>query len=112
MRTKVRDKLSPKPVMFNDALPQDWDNKVARDPRFGLLQGKIADPGYEKRYDAYVNRFSAAMAKVAQGEVIIVTATRTSRNTGNGAYSLPDPQTPAENRWRLYEFPSRSATRK
>jgi hypothetical protein len=105
VRTKVRDKLNPKPVMFNDALPQDWDDKVTRDPRFGLLQGKIADPGYLARYDAYVNRFSAAMAKVAQGEVIVVTATRTSRNTGNGAYSLPDPQTPAENRWRLYEFP-------
>ncbi|KAF3037187.1 hypothetical protein E8E12_001945 [Didymella heteroderae] len=105
VRTEIRDKLSPKPVMFNDVLPQDWDDKITKEPRFGLLQGKIAEPGYMKRYDAYVNRFSAAMAKVAQGEVIIVTKTRISRNKGDGAYSLPDPQTPAENRWRLYEFP-------
>lgn len=105
VRTKVRDTLNPRPVMFNDALPQDWDNKIAAEPRFGLTQGKLADPGFQRRYDAYVNRFSAAMAKAAQGEVIVVTKTRVSRNTGSGAYSLPDPQTPAENRWRLYEFP-------
>jgi hypothetical protein len=91
--------------VLNDALPQDWDKKVSAEPRFGLTQGKLADPGFQKRYDTYVNRFSAAMAKSAQGEVIIVTQTRTSRNGGDGAYSKPDPQTPAENRWRLYEFP-------
>ncbi|KAH6642048.1 hypothetical protein C7974DRAFT_384737 [Boeremia exigua] len=105
VRTKIRDTLTPRPVMFNDALPKDWDNKISAEPRFGLTQGKIADPGFQKRYDAYVNRFSAAMAKAAKGEVIIVTQTRTSRNQGEGAYSKPDPQTPAENRWRVYEFP-------
>jgi hypothetical protein len=105
VRTKVRDKLSPKPVMFNDVLPLDWEKRVIEHPRFGLVQGKIADPRYMERYDAYIHRRSAAMAQAAKGEVILVTLKRTSENTGVGAYSLPDPKDCAENTWRVYEFP-------
>lgn len=105
VRTKVRDKLNPRPVMFNDALPDEWHDAMASEERFGLREGKTADPDVPKRNDAFVNRFSAALTKAAKGEVILVTASRTSKFGGSGAYSKPDPKTSKENVWRTYEFP-------
>jgi hypothetical protein len=105
VRTKVRDVLNPRPVMFNDALPDDWHNKIKVVKRFGLQQGKIADPNVNKRNDAFVNRFSAALTKAAKGEVILVTKNRNSDFGGSGAYSMPNPKTAKENVWRTYEFP-------
>jgi hypothetical protein len=73
--------------------------------RFGLKQGKIADLDVNKRNDAFVNRFPAALTIAAKGEVILVTESRNSRFGGSGAYSMPDPKTAKENVWRTYEFP-------
>ncbi|KAF2686367.1 hypothetical protein K458DRAFT_402836 [Lentithecium fluviatile CBS 122367] len=105
VRTKVRDKLEPRPIMFNDALPLDWDRQIMSVERFGLKQGKIADPDVNKRNDAFVNRFSAALTIAAKGEVILVVGSRNSKFGGSGAYSMPDPKTAKENVWRTYEFP-------
>jgi hypothetical protein len=105
VRTKVRDTMDPRPVMFNDALPLDWDQKIMGEERFGLKQGKIADPDVNKRNDAFVQRFSAALAVAAKGDVMVVTRSRESKYGGSGAYSKPNPADSKENVWRTYELP-------
>jgi hypothetical protein len=91
--------------MFNDALPDDWHNKIKVVERFGLQQGKFADLNVNKTNDAFVNRFSAVLAKAAKGEVILLTRNRNSDFGGSGAYSKLDPTTAKENVWTTYEFP-------
>ena len=105
VRTKLRDTLDPRPVTFNDALPRAWDKQVMEGERFGLLQGKLADPDVNQRQDIIVQRYSAALAIAARGEVMVVTKSRISANGGSGAYSMPNPKDTKENVWRTYEFP-------
>lgn len=106
VREKVRDTLGdPRPVMFNDALPTEWDKAIFNEPRFGLTQGKIADPDVNKRNEAFVNRFSSALTVAAKGQVIMVTKSRDSKYGGSGAYSKPNPADAKPNVWRNFEFP-------
>ncbi|KAF1953008.1 hypothetical protein CC80DRAFT_494907 [Byssothecium circinans] len=105
VRTKVRDVLNPRPAMWNNVLPNDWHVKMAKTERFALVQGKLPDPGADKRAEAFRNRFSAALTQAAKGEVILVTLDRNSQHGGSGAYSIPPPESTEPNVWRLYEFP-------
>ncbi|KAL8726756.1 MAG: hypothetical protein Q9181_005935 [Wetmoreana brouardii] len=96
-RTKFRDTLNPKGVMFNDALDADyWDN-VLNLPKFHMDQSA--------RMTILVARYAEAMATVSTGEVFFVVQKYNGDGGGHGAYQLPT-DTTNPNVWRAYEFPT------
>ena len=96
-RTKFRDTLNPKGIMFNDALDENYWNKVFDAPKFHLDQAE--------RTTILVARYAEAMATVSTGEAFIVVLKYNGDGGGQGAYQLPK-DTSNPNVWRTYEFPT------
>lgn len=96
-RTKFRDTLSPKGVMFNDALDADYWNKVVNLTRFHMDQST--------RKPVLVARYAEAMATASTGEVFVVVQKYNGDRGGKGAYQLPT-DTTNPNMWRAYVFPT------
>lgn len=96
-RIMVRDKLSPKGVMFNDALPQAWTDALKVVTRFSLTSAKAQT--------VMAAKISVALAELTSGEAIVVVKKRDGDFGGVGAYQDPDPDIDG-NVWRDYEFPT------
>lgn len=124
-RPNVRDKLTPKGVMFNDGLLSDgdWYTKVAENRRFNIADPTVmSDPTKNsfnmKRQNIFVARYSEALARASAGEVFIVYRDRVGLGGKDGdldgAYQLdipadpnsgnPEQKNPLPNAWRTYEF--------
>lgn len=97
-RTRFRDTLNPKGVMFNDALDDDYWNTVINVPNFHM-----DDPN---RSTVLVARYAEAMATISTGEVFLVVAKYNGDGGGQGAYQMPQAGDTRTNVWRAYEFPT------
>ena len=97
-RTKVRDTLDPKGVLFNDALDEDYWNLVINVAKFHLYD--------DRRHAVFVARYAEAMATVSTGEVFLVVKNYNGAGGGQGAYQNPLPGDTNKNVWRSYEFPT------
>lgn len=95
-RTKFRDTLNPKGVMFNDALDEGYWNTVINVPNFHMDQAA--------RTTVFTARYAEAMATVSTGEVFFVVAKYNGDGGGQGAYQMPTDS--GTNVWRAYEFPT------
>ena len=124
-RPNVRDKLTPKGLMFNDGLmnDEDWWQKVVNNPKY-----HIADPTRMKdaskrsyglnRNDIFVARMSEALARTSKNDVYLVYGEEVGGGGKDGdlggIYQLPlpvDPNNPdpvkrIPNAWRTWEFPT------
>lgn len=96
-RTMVRDKLSPRGVMFNDALPQKWTDALNKVAHFGLTSAKAQT--------VMAAKISVALAELTSGEAFFVVDKREGEYGGVGAYQTPKTSNNG-NMWRDYEFPT------
>ena len=96
-RTRFRDTLDPKGVMFNDALDLDYWNWVVN-----VANLHMDNPVTRA---VFVARYAEAMATVCTGEVFFVVKKYNGDGGGQGAYQNPLPGY-RPNVWRLYEFPT------
>ena len=83
-----RDTLSPRGVMFNDALPDAWTLAVAN----------AVNLAGQDRQSLLVARYGQAMASLSKGEVYFFAPAFAN------PYTIPNPGPP--NVWRSYEFPT------
>lgn len=97
-RTKFRDTLTPRAIMFNDALPESWTTAVGKVLRFQLDQPKA--------HTVMAQRIATALAKLSKGEVFLVVKNRNGDHGGVGAYKNPNPNDNLINVGRNYEFPA------
>lgn len=97
-RTQFRDTLTPKGVMFNDAIDENYWNTVLNVQKFHM--------DIQARMTVLVARYAEAMATVSTGEVFFVVKNFNGDGGGQGAYQMPLPGNPGPNVWRAYEFPT------
>ena len=83
-----RDTLSPRGVMFNDALPASWTFDLSR----------AVNLAGQDRQAILVARIAQAMAELSKGEVFFFAPAFAD------PYTIPNPGPP--NVWRSYEFPT------
>lgn len=97
-RTSFRDTLTPRAIMFNDALPDSWTVALNKVSRFQLHEGTSQT--------ILTQRWATALARLSKGEVFLVVKNRDGDNGGVGAYQLPNSDDNLINVWRDFEFPA------
>ncbi|KAL8792757.1 MAG: hypothetical protein Q9195_004644 [Heterodermia aff. obscurata] len=124
-RPNVRDKLTPKGVMFNDGLMNDadWWPKVAANPRYHIGDRTIINDAnknsnYMSRENIFVARMSEALARVSENDVYLVYDQEVGKGGKDGDlggiyqkapdidHNNPDPLKKQPNAWRTWEFPT------
>lgn len=98
VRTRFRDTLDPRGIMWNDVLDEKYGDEVLK-KRFADFRLDIPT-----RLTVYTARFAEAMATVASGEVFFAVKNYDGEGGGKGAYQTPT--TSGINVWRTYEFPT------
>ncbi|KAI0859732.1 hypothetical protein F4860DRAFT_525747 [Xylaria cubensis] len=100
VRQGFRDQLSPKGIMFNDALGSQWWKALQKErPDFNLV-------GQQARQDYLRNLFAIAMAQASSGEVFLATKSRVSEADIPGDPGIFQNPTRLPNIWRQMELPN------
>ncbi|KAF3021007.1 hypothetical protein E8E14_010700 [Neopestalotiopsis sp. 37M] len=105
-RTGLRDKLSPRGIMFNDAMGQRWWQIVGGNPGVDGSRPDFNLVGQQARQDYLRNLFAIAMAQSSSGEVFLVTGSRTSAASDPGPPGIFQNPIQLPNIWRQMELPN------
>ncbi|KAI1119752.1 hypothetical protein F5Y10DRAFT_291151 [Nemania abortiva] len=98
VRQGLRDQLTPKGVMFNDAMGRQWWEPIGARTDFHLEQ--------PERQAYFRNLFAIAMAQLSFGEVFLATRSRISKAEPPGDPGIFQNPITFPNIWREMELPT------